>query len=176
MTCKKCSRCKVEKNIDEFDKRGGKRKGQQAYCKKCNVERMKERWNKGLVQVNKLEKSEYDRTRRENNVIRSRQNQQAKAWTLGNLERIKTAAENRKLLFPEKIRAQRMVINAVQRGRIEKPDACSCCGKNTPGNILHGHHDDYSKPLEVDWLCASCHGLRHSLFGKTLHLQPGKRT
>ena len=29
------------------------------------------------------------------------------------------------------------------------------------GRALHGHHEDYSQPLEVVWLCAPCHGLRH---------------
>lgn len=26
---------------------------------------------------------------------------------------------------------------------------------------MQGHHPDYSKPLEVEWLCPRCHGARH---------------
>ena len=43
-----------------------------------------------------------------------------------------------------------------------KSDACEGCGKwCEDARKLHGHHSDYSKPLEVEWLCASCHGKKH---------------
>jgi hypothetical protein len=28
---------------------------------------------------------------------------------------------------------------------------------------LHGHHEDYSKPLAVHWLCPLCHRKRHAV-------------
>jgi hypothetical protein len=39
----------------------------------------------------------------------------------------------------------------LRRGKIEKV-ACEICGK--PGQM---HHDDYSKPLDVRWLCRPHH-------------------
>ena len=45
--------------------------------------------------------------------------------------------------------------NAVRAGLLEKPSACQVCG-NTERR-LHGHHQDYSKPLEVIWVCPPCH-------------------
>jgi hypothetical protein len=47
----------------------------------------------------------------------------------------------------------------VARGRIVKPSRCQGCGKRRQ---LDAHHDDYTKPLAVRWLCArryrqSCH-------------------
>lgn len=56
-------------------------------------------------------------------------------------------------------RAARIALgNAVRDGRVVKPDGCERCGE---ARRIHGHHEDYSKPLEVVWLCAPCHGARH---------------
>lgn len=42
----------------------------------------------------------------------------------------------------------------LRKGRIEKPKECSMCHEEKK---LDGHHDDYSKPLEVTWVCRACH-------------------
>lgn len=39
-----------------------------------------------------------------------------------------------------------------------KPSNCTDCGRK---NKLDAHHDDYSKPLEVRWLCRLCHKKAH---------------
>jgi hypothetical protein len=54
--------------------------------------------------------------------------------------------------------ARQSVNNAVRSGRLIKPNACANCGLEKK---LTGHHHDYSKPLDVEWLCHECHGLRH---------------
>ena len=48
----------------------------------------------------------------------------------------------------------------VKMGRIKKSSICFICGDNT---LLHGHHQDYSRPLDVVWLCAKCHQYIHRL-------------
>ena len=47
---------------------------------------------------------------------------------------------------------------AVRCGRIEKPSRCQFCGCKY---LLVGHHKDYSKPLNVLWLCRRCHARIH---------------
>lgn len=47
--------------------------------------------------------------------------------------------------------------SALRSGSIQKPDCCSICCVKTP--TLEMHHNDYSKPLDVQWLCLACHGL-----------------
>jgi hypothetical protein len=50
---------------------------------------------------------------------------------------------------------------AVKRGLLVKPSACSACGTALPAKRLHGHHPDYDYPLEVEWLCNTCHYAKH---------------
>jgi hypothetical protein len=47
---------------------------------------------------------------------------------------------------------------AVRSGKLARPSNCQCCGV---GCIPHGHHTDYTKPFEVEWLCVDCHLAAH---------------
>jgi hypothetical protein len=58
---------------------------------------------------------------------------------------------------PEKYRAQNAVSNAVRDGKLIK-GPCAVCGAT---KRIHGHHEDYSKPLQVTWLCAVHHKQLH---------------
>lgn len=57
---------------------------------------------------------------------------------------------------PEKEKAHAVVTRALRSGTlIRKP--CVECGSATS----EAHHDDYSKPLDVMWLCPKHHAARH---------------
>lgn len=54
------------------------------------------------------------------------------------------------------------VFYAVKTGKLVRPNFCSVCGakgkRKKNGNItIEAHHKDYAKPLDVVWLCDSCH-------------------
>jgi ribosomal protein S27AE len=53
--------------------------------------------------------------------------------------------------------ARSKVQNAICAGRLKR-QPCETCGSDWN---IHGHHDDYLKPLDVRWLCASCHKIHH---------------
>ena len=57
--------------------------------------------------------------------------------------------------YKEKI--SKKLQEAVRMGIVVKPDTCEMCHQQLPKNKIHGHHEDYSKPLEVKWVCSSCH-------------------
>jgi hypothetical protein len=46
--------------------------------------------------------------------------------------------------------------NALRSGKISR-HPCAICG----GEPAHKHHDDYSKPLDVIWLCPKHHKQMH---------------
>ncbi len=55
-------------------------------------------------------------------------------------------------------RKKNRIYKRVERS-LDRPDICSDCG--AVDVVIHGHHEDYSKPLEVIWLCVSCHMKLH---------------
>jgi hypothetical protein len=59
---------------------------------------------------------------------------------------------------PDKILVHRIVENAVRKGLLIKPKTCSTIGCNKPPVA---HHPDYSKPLDVIWLCPEHHAKEH---------------
>lgn len=71
------------------------------------------------------------------------------ARTTENLLRIKAKS-------PEKVRARYAVNNAIRAGKLVRLP-CEKCGDPKS----QGHHDDYSKPLEVHWMCHRCHMQEH---------------
>lgn len=68
---------------------------------------------------------------------------------------------------PEKVAARLAVRAALESGRLVKPWWCEKCGAYAR---LDGHHDDYTKPLVVRWLCRRCH-VRHHKAKKAYRLR-----
>lgn len=55
-----------------------------------------------------------------------------------------------------KVRARMEVRNALRRGEIHRMP-CEKCGSNA-----EAHHEDYSKPLEIVWMCRKHHLEHHA--------------
>ena len=58
---------------------------------------------------------------------------------------------------PQKAAAHILLNNAIRYGRLQKAP-CEVCGSIK----VHGHHEDYAKPLEVIWLCSKHHRQLHA--------------
>jgi hypothetical protein len=56
-----------------------------------------------------------------------------------------------------KLRARQLMARAISRGELLR-EPCSVCGNQES----QGHHTDYSKPLEVVWLCSQHHTEEHT--------------
>ena len=62
-----------------------------------------------------------------------------------------------------------IVRKAIKKGEIYKEDKCFCCG--VVGAATHPHHKNYFKPLDIAWVCSSCHVITHSNVRRTKNLQ-----
>lgn len=56
--------------------------------------------------------------------------------------------------YPKRRAARDAVNKAIKDGVLIRPEYCELCKMKCP---IHAHHPDYSKQLEVQWLCVGCH-------------------
>ena len=136
---KKCFKCGEEKPLTEFYKHSEMADGHLNKCKDCTKkDNIKNRQQK-LDYYRR-----YDTERLNVPKRREAHNKRCAVYREDN---------------PEKYAAHSAVGYAIKSGRLEKPERCESCGDKH--KTIHAHHEDYGKPLEVDWLCPPCHFARH---------------
>ena len=146
---KRCSACGEVKPVGEFAFKDRKSGARQNRCRSCFSEYNAERYRKNREKI-KAHVSAYRKTNPE------------------------ACFETRKRMFEKKptiYNARRLYESAIQCGVLIKPRSCQVCGGKT--KRIEGHHEDYSKPLDVIWCCPKCHdGLdmtRRKREGKPYH-------
>lgn len=158
---KTCFKCKAAKPATEFYKHAEMGDGYLGKCKECT---------KMDVRQNRIDRPEHYTNYEKHRAMqphrvalreRYQQTQEGK-------ESLRKTREKYVRSNPLKRRASLQVNNAVRDGKLAKPSACSECGK---GGRIHGHHDDYSEPLVVRWLCPACHVAWHAANGEGANAQ-----
>ena len=146
---KKCFKCGQEQELNEFYKHPMMADGHLNKCKTCT---------KLDVRGNHSAKLDYYRQydRQRNKLPHRIAAHDAYRQT----DAGKKTARRRALKFiqnnPEKRKAHIIVGNALRNGRLNRKP-CEVCGATR----VHGHHHDYSKPLDVRWLCPIHHKEYH---------------
>lgn len=80
---------------------------------------------------------------------RYHQTEKGRAVLYASIEKYRTSA-------PLKYEARLLVRAGVRNGRVQRMP-CEICGKQNS----HAHHEDYSRPYDVRWLCTAHHGEVH---------------
>lgn len=78
-----------------------------------------------------------------------------KRWrkTAAGKEQAARAQRKRRAKEPVKVKAWQTVTSAVRSGKLVR-QPCEWCNST---DRVQAHHFDYTKPLDVTWLCFSCH-------------------
>lgn len=139
MTTKKCFKCEETKPLAEFYRHSMMADGHLNKCKDCT---------KKDVRKHRLDNPErvrsYDRARANLPHRKAlRRKNYDKEWEV----------------HPDRMRARNALSNAVRAGRVARTP-CAFCGAD---DQLEAHHHDYTKPLDVTWLCKPCHRRFHAL-------------
>jgi len=134
-TVKTCFKCQAVKPITEFYVHPQMGDGRLNKCKECTKRDVAKNYRDNVAHYAKYEQKRFQDSRRK---IKLREYQR-----------------NSRNKDPQKASAYTITSNAIRDGKlVRKP--CEVCGMEP----AEAHHDDYSKPLDVRWLCR-VHHLEH---------------
>ena len=134
---KLCSKCKTEKKPSEFAKDRRHRDGLQSHCRECNNKGVRKHRTDNPELKAIADKKYYEKNKKE--ILKNQ-----KAYASQPLVRAKHNVRG-------------ATYRAVQKGELTK----SMCGCGEPS--VEAHHPDYTKPLEVVWMCVKCHHKLHKM-------------
>ena len=130
---KTCFKCKTSKPLTEFYQHPATSDGHLGKCKECTKTDVRNR---------------YAETREARHAY-----ERVRSKGIGRRKAVLKYQARRRARSPEKYRARNAVSNALRDGRLVK-GPCKECGTT---ERVQAHHPDYSKPLDIEWLCFSCH-------------------
>ena len=154
---KQCTKCKDFKSLNEYQKRSASSDGLTARCKGCLSGYDKSRAN---TPSRIKARAEYAKTEAGINSA----NLARKKWAKNNKDKIyqstkKYREDNKIKAYAHGVVSYGIKLKVIKRG------SCEICGDKQ----THGHHDDYSKPMEVRWLCSKHHNQWHAENGEGLN-------
>lgn len=133
---KTCFKCNTVRPLIDFYAHSKMSDGYLNKCKQCTKNDVSKHRTNNIEKVR-----QYDRDRAKNPERRKAATAISKAWRQEDKRRSKCHS---------------IVSYAIKTGKLTRQN-CEKCGNE---NSL-AHHEDYDKPLMVNWLCQPCHKQRH---------------
>lgn len=133
---KTCFKCSKEKDLGDFYPHPQMADGHLNKCKECTKRDVKANYRKNLEHYKEYERGRFRRPERRAYLI----------------ELQRSIRRNNH----EKYKARVAVGNALRSGLLVR-EPCAVCGEERS----QAHHPDYSKPLDVVWLCHEHHRKEH---------------
>ncbi len=168
---KTCRKCLIQKDTQDFKKDNRNSDGFGSYCKQChnrstrdkydpddNRERHKKYAETGIFRTpeyqekNRIRCREYRRSNPEKASLVSLK------WAQRNREKRRAYQEKWRKSNLKQAAANKYLQKWIKNGLMNRGTICEDCNKH---GKMEGHHKDYEKPLEVNWLCRRCHMKRH---------------
>ena len=142
MCTKKCHKCDTEKNKTEFGADSSKKDKLRTVCRQCS--------------------RKYDIERSKNPKRKAYMKAIISEYRLSGKAAI--SAKGYRARHPKRYSAHKAVFSAIRNGSLIR-QCCEVCGDTDS----QAHHDDYSKELDVRWLCKEHHREWHVKNGSAIN-------
>jgi hypothetical protein len=150
---KVCRECNIEKSLSEFYKHSAMGDGHLNKCKTCVKSRVRKHRLENLEAIKEFDKKRGNKPSR---VQARKLYQQTEAGKLAKKKARSLYLERHPMVYAAHV----ITRNAVRDGKLIPADSCSSCGSTKK---IESHHNDYTKPLDVQWLCEQCHKAWHKI-------------
>lgn len=148
-----CKKCQSLKSSSEFYS------SNRTSCKECVKAQVRSNREGNISYYRSYDRMRYREDDKRKEGVRKGSNSPA---SIAAKERYK---ERTRELSPEKNKARNAVANGLRDGKLKRGETCFFCSETEK---LQAHHSDYSRPLDVYWLCPRCHGKLHAINGDFL--------
>lgn len=136
-----CKHCQTEKPEADFYA------SSKSKCKECIKSAVRLHREQNIEKIREYDKQRGNtpqRVKARQEYLKTEAGKQAK----------KRAIDAYRKRYPMKYAAHVITGNAIRDGNLIEASNCSVCNSTQK---IQGHHDDYTKPLDVRWLCEKCH-------------------
>jgi len=142
-----CRKCGITKGLDKFYQSKDGLLGRRSTCKACLIAATLA-YQRAHPEKKKVHAARYRERKPEVGAAQKRRYREANRAVMQDKQRQYRASDRRK--DAARCQARR----AIASGRLAKSVLCQGCGKT---GRLEISHNDYDKPLEVEFLCVTCH-------------------
>ena len=147
-----CTKCDETKTPDNYSNHKRSKNGKRSTCRAC-CKVAKDKWDaENKAKIKAYSKMYY----KENKPAIVKK---AQVWRKENRDKHCAQSMRYKAKNGEKTYAHNTLNSAIRFGRVVRPESCETCGIKC---VANGHHEDYSKPFDVVWLCGVCHSAVHA--------------
>ena len=149
---KVCRECGVKKELNAFYKHAAMLDGHLNKCIECVKDRVKKHRE---LNLDKIKAYDLARAKTPYRMAKNKAYAQSEKGKLAHKKALVNYRKRYPLIYVSKLLTKK----ALKHGELVRPTHCSECNST---HKIEGHHDDYTKPLDVRWLCEKCHKNWHN--------------
>ena len=148
---KECTKCHKDLPDSSFNQASRNKNGLRAECRNCQHAKYREYTKGGKARIAQSRWTDTDKGRES-----SRRSDRKRNQSEHRREYKRKYVAQRRMMASAKAKdvARYTLNNAIKGGHLQRGTTCQYADTGACSGKLLAHHDDYTKPLDVRWLCS----------------------